>query len=100
MTPDATAAAVEGPVLSADIDPRTAGEDLARVVLALVEFVRRLLELQAMRRLEAGTLTAAEEEQVGDALMKAGEAVRLVAARFGLEEADLTLDLGPLGRLL
>jgi hypothetical protein len=87
-------------MLAADLDPSKAGEDLARVVLALVEFVRRLLELQAIRRMEAGALSGEEEEQVGRALMQAGNAIRAVADRFGLSESDLNLDLGPLGRLL
>jgi hypothetical protein len=87
-------------VLAANLDPAKAGEDLARVVLALVEFVRRLLELQAIRRMEAGALSSEDEEQVGLALMQAGAAIRAVADRFGLSESDLNLDLGPLGRLL
>jgi hypothetical protein len=88
------------PKLDCHIDPEKAGQDLARIVLALVEFVRRLLELQAIRRMEAGRLTEAEEEQVGASLMHSAEAIRLVAAQFGLQERDLNLDLGPLGRLI
>ena len=60
----------------------------------------QLLERQAIRRLEGGTLTPDETEAVGVALMRLEETVRDLAARFGLEPDDLNLDLGPLGRLL
>ena len=88
------------PKIAVDVDPEKAGQDIARIVLALVEFLRRLLELQAIRRMEAGRLTEAEEERVGTALMKSAEAIRIVAAQFGLQEKDLNLDLGPLGKLI
>jgi hypothetical protein len=74
-------------------------QDLARLVLGLVEFLRRLMEAQAVRRLKARTLTPKEEERVGEILMRAATALRDRAGRFGLGEADLSLDLGPLGRL-
>ena len=73
---------------------------VARLVLTLVEFVRQLLERQAIRRLEGGTLTPDETEAVGVALMRLEETVRDIAGRFGLEPDDLNLELGPLGRLL
>jgi len=88
------------PKIAVDVDPEKAGQDIARIVLALVEFLRRLLELQAIRRMEAGRLTEDEEERVGTALMQSAEAIRIVAAQFGLRESDLNLDLGPLGRLI
>ena len=72
---------------------------MAQLVLALVEFLRKLLERQAIRRMEGGTLTAAEVESVGLALMRLEEAVQDLARRFGLEPEDLNVDLGPLGRL-
>jgi len=80
------------------LEPGTAGRDLARLVLALAEFLRQLMELQAIRRMEAGSLTPEEEERLGRTLMEAEGAVREVAAGFGLTEADLSLDLGVLGR--
>ncbi len=88
------------PRLAFDVAPEKAGQDLARIVLALVEFVRRLLELQAIRRMEAGRLSEDEEERVGASLMTSAEAIRVVAHQFGLREQDLNLDLGPLGRLI
>ena len=69
-------------------------------MLTLVEFIRRLLERQAIRRMEAGTLTPEETEAIGVALMRLEETVHDLARRFGLDPADLNLDLGPLGRLI
>jgi len=79
--------------------PEDVQKSVAQLVLALVEFLRKLLERQAIRRMEAGTLDDAQIENVGLALMKLEEAVRDLAGKFGLEPEDLNLDLGPLGRL-
>ena len=81
-------------------DPDDVQRSVARLVLTLVEFVRQLLERQAIRRLEGGTLTPDETEAVGVALRRLEETVRDLAGRFGLEPDELNLDLGPLGRLL
>jgi hypothetical protein len=80
--------------------PEDVQRSVARLVLTLVEFVRQLLERQAIRRLEGGTLSAEETEAIGVALMRLEETVHDLAARFGLEQHELNLDLGPLGRLL
>jgi hypothetical protein len=81
-------------------NPEDVQRSVARLVLTLVEFIRQLLERQAIRRMEGGTLSAEETEAVGVALMRLEETVRDLAARFGLEPDELNLDLGPLGRLL
>jgi len=81
-------------------NPEDVQRSVARLVLTLVEFVRQLLERQAIRRLEGGTLTPDETEAVGVALMRLEATVRDIAGRFGLEPDDLNLELGPLGRLL
>lgn len=81
------------------IDPDRVERDLARLVLAILEFLRQLMELQAIRRVEAGSLSEAEEERLGTALMRAHDRLRELAAAFGLAEEDLALDLGPLGHL-
>jgi hypothetical protein len=80
-------------------DPEDAQRSVAKLVLALVEFLRKLLEKQAIRRMENGTLTPEQVEGIGLALMRLEETVRDLAARFGLDPDDLNLDLGPLGRL-
>ena len=81
-------------------DPEDVQKSVARLVLTLVEFIRQLLERQAIRRMESDTLTAEETENIGVALMRLEETVRDMAARFGLAPEELNLDLGPLGRLL
>jgi hypothetical protein len=81
-------------------NPEDVQRSVARLVLTLVEFIRQLLERQAIRRMEGGTLSAEETEAVGVALMRLEETVRDLATRFGLEPDELNLDLGPLGRLL
>ena len=81
-------------------DPDQVQQSLAQLVLTLVEFVRQLLERQAVRRLDAGTLTDEQAENVGRALMNLETAVRDMAVRFGLDPKDLNLELGPLGKLL
>jgi hypothetical protein len=79
--------------------PEDAQRALAGLVLALVDFLRQLMERQAIRRMEEGTLSAEEVEGVGQALERLEETIAELAARFGLEPEDLNLDLGPLGRL-
>ena len=83
-----------------DIAPERAGQDIARLALAIAELLRQLLERQAIRRMDSGSLSEAEQEQVGLGLMNARAAILDVAARFGLAETDINFDLGPLGRLL
>ena len=80
-------------------DPEDVQRSVAKLVLTLVEFLRELMERQAIRRMEAGTLTPTEVEAVGLALLRLEETIRDLAARFGLTPEDLNLDLGPLGRL-
>jgi hypothetical protein len=80
-------------------DPEDVRRSVAKLVLTLVEFIRQLLERQAIRRMDAGTLTAEEIEAVGLALMRLEETVRDIGQQFGLSPEDLNLDLGPIGRL-
>jgi hypothetical protein len=81
-------------------DPEDVQRSVAKLVLTLVEFLRQLMERQAIRRMEARTLTPAEIEAVGLALMRLEDTLRDLASRFGLTPEDLNLDLGPLGRLV
>lgn len=81
-------------------DPDDVQRSVARLVLALVEFLRKLMERQAIRRMEAGTLTPEEVESIGVGLMRLEETVHDLAGRFGLDPEELNLDLGPLGRLM
>lgn len=81
-------------------DPDDAQRAIAKLVLTLIEFLRKLLERQAIRRMEGGTLTATEVESVGLALMRLEETIQKIGERFGLTPEELNLDLGPLGRLI
>ncbi len=81
-------------------DPDDVQRSVAHLVLTLVEFVRQLLERQSIRRMEAGTLTDRQVEDVGRALMQLEETVRDIAAKFGIPPEDLNLELGPLGKLI
>jgi len=81
-------------------DPDDVQRSVAQLVLTLVEFIRRLLERQAIRRMEAGTLTNQQTEDVGRALMKLEETVVDIAAKFGVLPDDLNLELGPVGKLM
>ncbi len=73
---------------------------LGKLVLTLVELLRELLERQAIRRMEAGSLTGSEVERLGTTFMQLAEQMERLKAEFGLEDEDLNIDLGPLGRLL
>jgi hypothetical protein len=81
-------------------DPDEVQRSVAKLVLTLVEFVRRLLERQAIRRMEGRTLDEEQIENVGRALMQLEETVAEIAAKFGVPAEDLNLDLGPVGKLL
>jgi len=71
-----------------------------KLVLTLVEMIRQLLERQAIRRMEAGTLTSDQTESVGLALMRLQETILDLAGQFDISPDELNLDLGPVGRVL
>jgi len=111
ITPEEIAAAVselnrelkavgEGGIERIECSPESIEQGLARLVLSLMELLRRLLERQAIRRMEGGSLADAKIEELGQALMKLEVKVHEIAAVFGLRPEDLNLELGPLGNLL
>jgi hypothetical protein len=77
-------------------EPEDVQRSVAQLVLTLVEFLRKLMERQAIRRMEQRTLTKAEVESVGLALMRLEETIQAIANRFDLSSEDLNLDLGPI----
>jgi hypothetical protein len=81
-------------------DPEDVRRSVVKLVLTLVEFIRQLLERQAIRRMDAGTMTPEQTEAVGLALMRLEETIRELGTQFGIAPEDLTLDLGPVGRLM
>ncbi len=81
-------------------DPENVQRGLAQLVLTLIELLRQLMERQALRRVEAGALTDAEIERLGQTFMKLEERMAELKIAFDLEDEDLNLNLGPLGDLL
>ncbi len=111
LSPEQIAAAVDGVRQQLDghsgdaaqrinCSPETIEQGLAKLVLGLIELLRRLLERQAIRRMQGGSLTDPQVEEMGQALMKLEEKVNSLAGQFGLKPEDLNLELGPLGNLL
>ncbi len=78
----------------------TIEQGLAKLVLGLIELLRKLLERQAVRRMEGGSLSDQQVEEMGRALMTLETKINELAQQFGLQPQDLNLDLGPLGKLL
>ena len=83
-----------------DIDPENVRQGLGKLVLTLVKLLHELMERQAMRRVDAGSLTDGEIEKLGVTLMRQAQEIDRLREFFGLKEEDLNLDLGPLGKLL
>ena len=83
-----------------DLDPEQVGDGLAKLVLTLLELIRQLLERQAIRRLDAGSLDHEQTERLGLTLMRLAQRMEELKTHFGLQGEDLNLDLGPLGKLL
>ncbi|MFE0047098.1 gas vesicle protein K [Streptomyces albireticuli] len=83
-----------------ELDRDTVERDLMRLVLTVVELLRQLMERQALRRVDQGDLTEDQEERIGLTLMLLADRMAELRERYGLEPADLNVDLGPLGPLL
>lgn len=81
-------------------DPKNVEKGLAKLVLTLIDLLRQLMERQAIRRMEGGSLTDDEIERLGQTFMKLEERMEELKSAFGLEGEDLNINLGPLGKLL
>jgi gas vesicle protein GvpK len=81
-------------------DPENLERGLAQLVLTIVELLRQIMERQALRRIDAGGLTAEQEERLGATFMELSLRMEELREQFGLDEEDLNLNLGPLGNLL
>jgi len=80
-------------------DPEKVENGLAKLVLTLIEVLRKVLEHQAVRRMEGGHLSEAEIEKLGVALLRLNDRMQEMKGIFGLTDEDLQIDLGPLGKL-
>jgi len=83
-----------------DANPKNVEKGLSKLVLTLIELIRKLLEKQAMRRIDAGSLSEEEIERVGETLMKLENKMQELKVVFGLKDEELNLNLGPLGDLM
>jgi hypothetical protein len=81
-------------------DPERVEQGLARLVLTVIELLRRLLEHQAIRRMDGGSLSDEEIERLGLALLKLNQRMDEMKEMFDLTDDDLNIDLGPLGKLV
>ena len=81
-------------------DPEDVEKGLVQLVLTLVELLRQLMEKQAVRRMEGGGLSPEQVEELGLALMKLEEKMAELKEHFGLEDEELNIDLGPIGKLI
>ena len=83
-----------------NINQADVSKGLAKLVLTIIELLRELLERQAIRRIDSGTLTREEVNNLGSTFMKLAEKMEELKSQFGLKSEDLNIDLGPLGKLL
>jgi hypothetical protein len=81
-------------------DPENLEKGLAQLVLTVVELLRQLMERQAIRRIEGGTLDDEEIERLGRTFLALASRMEELKDAFGLSDEDLNLDLGPLGNLM
>ena len=83
-----------------ETDPDSVERDLFKLVLTIIELIRQLMEAQALRRVDEGTLSDEQVENLGLGLSRLEEAMEDLKSRYDLTTADLNIDLGPLGKLL
>lgn len=83
-----------------NIDPKNVEKGLLKLILTIVELLRKLLEKQALRRIDGGSLSNEEIERVGLTLMRLENKMQEFKKIFSLEDEDLNVNLGPLGDLM
>jgi len=81
-------------------NPKKAEQGLAKLVLTLVELIRKLLEKESYRRVKRGVLSPVEIQKLGLSLKAIKKKIKEIQAIFGIDDEDLNLDLGPLGNLM
>lgn len=80
-------------------DPEKAEQGVAKLVLTLIELIRQLLEREAVRRVDTGTLSETEIQKMGLTFKALEKKIEELKAVFSIKD-ELNLDLGPLGNLL
>ena len=81
-------------------NPKKAEQGLAKLVLSLIELIRKLLEKEAFRRVKRGTLSPVEIQKLGLSLKAVKKKIKEIQAIFGIEDEELNVDLGYLGNLM
>jgi hypothetical protein len=94
-----SATALAGVPSRIQLQPDNVRNGLAQLVLTLVELLRELLERQALRRIDAGSLAEGEIERLGTTFLRLAEEIEKLKKHFGFTDEDLNLNLGPLGKL-
>ncbi|ODA39721.1 gas vesicle protein K [Desulfosporosinus sp. BG] len=90
----------QGKIGRVNTNQDNADQGLAKLVLTVVELLRRVMEHEALRRIDGGTLTEREIEEMGETFLKLDNKMVEMREIFGLKEEDLNIDLGPLGNLM
>jgi len=80
--------------------PKKTEQGLAKLVLTLVELIRRLMEKEAFRRVKRGSLSSTEIQKLGLSLKAVKKKIEEIQMIFGIADEELNLDLGPLGNLM
>ncbi|MFH1565249.1 MAG: gas vesicle protein GvpJ [bacterium] len=80
--------------------PKKAEQGIAKLVLTLVELLRRLMEKEVIRRIHSQRLSDIEIQKLGMTFKAIEKKMQELKAVFGLEDEELNLDLGPLGNLM
>ena len=83
-----------------DADPESVERGLAQLVLTIIDLLREIMERQALRRIDGGTLDDEQVERLGRTFMLLQERMDELTTEFGLTREDLNLSLGPLGNLM
>jgi len=81
-------------------NPDNVDQGLAKLVLTVIELLRRIMEHEALRRIDGQTLTDEEIEHMGETFLKLDIKMEEMRELFGLKPEDLNIDLGPLGNLM
>ena len=97
--PQQSTAALEDLPSRIKLNPENVRNGLAQLVLTVVELLRELLERQALRRIDGGSLTEGETERLGETFLRLAEEIEKLKEYFGFTDEDLNLNLGPLGKL-
>ncbi len=70
-----------------DIDENSLKQGVLGLVIALVEIIKDALQLQAVKRMEGGSLTEEEVERLGEALMDLDIAIDEIKQEQGVTDS-------------